>query len=221
MAISRNDQLGMSGTNLAGGLASLLLGNNSTNPAKSANKYLDKIYGQINPMLQPYANAGTNVLGNFNSQLMEMLKNPGDIIKRLGSGYQESPGYKWDLKQGEEAINNAAASSGMLGTPQHQVQSSQLASNLASKDFDTYLNHILGLFGGGLQGEQGEISQGYNASNDLAQALSSILGTKAQYAYGGQAAKNAGKTNAFESIGSGLGELFGPAIGALGTFFGL
>lgn len=159
-------------------------------PAKKAQPYLDQIPGQLHPYYDPYVNAGRNALSGLPGIYNQMMQNPGDIISRLGAGYKPSPGYQWQLGQGEEAINNASAAGGMIGTPQHQQQAGQLASNLANQDYEQYLNHVLGLFGGGVSGQQGLSDTGFKASNDLATNLAQALMSQSNLAYAGQANQN-------------------------------
>lgn len=177
------------------------------NPAGGAIKYLDQIPGQIKPYYDPYIEAGNRAMPGLEHSYDEMINDPNAIIKRLGAGYQKSPGYDWRLQQGEGAIGNAAAAGGMSGTPQHQQQAGQLAENMAGEDYDKYLDHVLGLFGGGVQGKQGISNQGYNASTSLADALAQILGTKAQYKYAGQAGENQAKSSDTGNIFGGLAGL--------------
>lgn len=191
----------------------------SKDPSKEANKYLDQIPDQLKQYLMPYINAGMGALPNLqgiSGEYEKMYKDPNEIISRLGSGYRESPGYRWKLNQGENAINNAAAMNGMIGTGQHQQQAGELAGNLADQDFQQYLGKILELFTGGLQGragiESGIFNTGAEAGGSLAANLAKILQAKAGLAYEGAANKNKQTSDIFSNIGS-MGSKIGSAIG--------
>lgn len=204
------------------------------NPADAAMPYLDKIPGTISPYYAPYIGAGTNAIGQEQGQFKQLLSNlpniqtqfnqltsdPSQIYNKFGAGYQKSPGYQFELQEGLNAANNAAAAGGMLGTPAHQETATSFATNLASKDFNDYLTHILGLYGTGLQGQQslygaglngveGLGQLGYNASNDLATNLANVLQSQSNLAYAGQANENQSHGGGLGSIFSGLGALAG------------
>lgn len=183
-----------------------ILGNNNANPANAAMPYLDQIPGTLKPYYDPYINAGKTSLGNLMGQYQSLM-NPESIMKMLGSGYQQSPGYQFNMNQGMNAINSAAASGGMLGTPSHQQQAGSMASNLASQDYNNYFNNAMGLYGRGLSGQEGINQTGYSASDSLAQALAANLMNQGNMAYLGQANQNQSR-----------GDLFGTLVG-LGSSF--
>lgn len=160
------------------------------NPANKAMKYLSQTPGQTQPYYQPYQEAGKGALDDLQNRYKQMLDNPGEIMGKLGAGYKQSPGYANTLREAMNAANQASAAGGMLGTPQHMQQSSEIAGNVANKDFEEYLNHILGLYQGGLGGEQGIEQQGYGANTDYANLLANLNQQKAGYSYAGQAGKN-------------------------------
>lgn len=178
-------------------------------PSKGAQKYLDQVPGVMKPYYDPWINAGREALPKLQGEYGEMMSDPGAIIARLAAGYKESPGYQYKLGQGEQAITNAQASGGMLGTPQHQQEAGQLAENLSSEDFDKYLQEVLGLFGGGLQGTAGLSDTGFKGSSDLATNLATALMNQAGLSYAGQASRN-----------KNTGDLLGGFLGAAKNFFG-
>ncbi len=198
--------------------------------AGKAMPFLNQMPGQISPYYQPYVDSGHQALGQYQGQVGQLtgmlpglqnqyqglMNNPQDIISRLGGTYHQSPGYQFNLNQGEEAINNAAAAGGMAGSPQHQYQAGQLASNFANQDYNQYMDRIMGLFGQGLQGSQGLYGaglqglqglneQGYGASTGLAGDLASILSNKANLGYAGQNNQNQMSGNLLGQLMSLLG----------------
>lgn len=179
------------------------------NPARGAQEPLDKIPGTITPYYKPYAEAGMNALPGYQDIMNKLLQNPDEFINMLGKGYQKSPGYDWRMEQGQNAINNASASGGMLGTPQHQQQAGELATNLADQDYEKYMDRILQGLGLGAQGTAGIIGQGAQSSGDLATALAQALMSKSNLRYAGQANQN-----------QMTGGLLGNIIGGIGSFFG-
>lgn len=161
-----------------------------SNPANAAQPYLNQIPGTITPYYQPYIDQGQQSMHILGQQYGQQVYNPDQIINTLGAGYQTSPGYQWDVQQGTEAANNAAAAGGYVGTPEHQQQESEMEQGIASKDYNTYMDEALGLRSQGLRGEEGLNSIGYSASNSLAENLAQALMSQANLAYAGAANQN-------------------------------
>jgi len=86
--------------------------------------------------------------------------------------------------------NNAAAAGGMAGSPQNSQQNMQLATNLGNQDYYNYMGNAMNAYGMGLQGAQGMMNQGYDASNQLGQNMSDIMNNQAMLQYSGQADQN-------------------------------
>lgn len=191
-------------------------GSHMKNPSKGVDPYFNEAKQTGKNYLNPYINRGQQA-GNQLPGIYEGMLNPNDLIGKIGAGYQKSPGYDWQLNQGENAISNAASAGGMIGTPQHQQQAGQLAGNLANQDFWNYLKEALGLYGGGVKGLEGLNTQGFQGSEDLVSLLSSILGTQGAYKYAGNAAMNAGEAKRGENIFGGLGNLIGAFGGGSGS----
>jgi hypothetical protein len=222
---ARNFGLAAGAGGIGAGIAGLLGGGD--NPYDAASKYYDQIPGTMQRYFNPYISAGQgamgqlqgqygNLLGNYSGvqgQYNQLMNDPNGFLSKIGAGYQKSPGFDWQMNQGMNAANNAAASGGMAGSPQHQQQAATMATGLANQDYYNYLNHALGLYntglqgnaglyGAGLQGLQGMNQMGYNASNELAGGLSNSYMNQGNLAYSGQAAQN-------QAQGSQWGDIFG------------
>jgi hypothetical protein len=199
--VKQNPWLASLGAGAMGAGAGSMLGGYK-DPTKAANPF----YEQIKQMLPQYFNPSIEA-GNKGRELSqgaygEML-DPNALIKKIGTGYQESPGYQFQKQQGLDAATNAAASGGMLGTPQHQQQAATMAGNLANQDFYSYLERALGQYGQGAQGEQHLSDIGGEGSMDLGQLLASILNTQGGLAYKGAQEKNQGNADIFGNLMSG------------------
>lgn len=197
-----------------GGLAGLFGGNKSkSNPSYFANQYLNQVPGAINPYFQPYINAGQGVAPGLQKTYEGLTENPGEFYNKISAGYKESPGYQFKLQQALNSANNAAAAGGTIGTPQHQQISADVTNGIASQDFENYLSHALGLFGGGLSGQEGIVNRGYQAGTRYGEDIGDLLGRQGQYAYAGQAGLNQenakNKADIFSGLGSLLPFLFG------------
>lgn len=214
-----------------GGLGSVaggaynLFGGGGKNPADQASNTIGQIPGQTKPYYDPYMQAGKGALGDLQNQYGQLLGDTGSVYDRLGAGYKESPGYQFKLNQALQAGGNAAAAGGMAGSPQHQQQSMQMAGDIASQDYENYINHVLGLYGAGLSGEEGINKMGYDANKDYAGNIANALQQQADLQFKGQAGQNAARSGGVGDIFSGLGMLGGtmfggPAGGAAGAGIG-
>lgn len=158
--------------------------------SKKSMKYLNKIPSTISPYYDPYINAGNEALPTLQNQYGQLANDPGAKYSELGAGYESSPGYNFALQQALSASGNASAAGGMAGSPMHEQQNMDVASNMASRDYDEYMRQVMGLYGTGLQGEQGLYNTGYGASDTLAKMLAENLQNQAGLSYSGAANKN-------------------------------
>ena len=182
-----------------------LLGNIFNNPAKAANKQLDQIPGQMHDMYDPYINAGMGQLPGMQEQYGQLMNNPGQRINEIGGAYQQSPGYQFQLDQAMQAGNNAAAAGGMSGSPMHQQQSMQLASNLANQDYNQWLSNALGGYQTGLSGSSHLYDTGFSGTNELAQSIMDTLLGKASNAYSGAESMNKSIGGLVSALSGGFG----------------
>jgi len=207
----QNFGMNATGAGMIGSGLMNMFGGGNKNPADAAMPYLQQIPGQAKPYYDPYIQAGTGALPEWQKQLQSLLNDPGALLNRLGQGYQASPGYQWQLNQGENAIGNAMAAGGMAGSPEHGQRAGQLAENLANQDYYNYLDKVLGLYGSGLSGEQNLQKQGFDASSQFANLLANALAGQGEYAYGGVAGENQAKSQGMNNLFGGLGAIAGIA----------
>jgi hypothetical protein len=195
----------------AAGGAMNLFGNKkrSAAPMNAANPYLNSIPGQVNPYYAPYMNAGNDALNKTKSEYDKLIGDPNAMYDKFAGGYKESPGYKSRMEEAMRAITNSQAAGGMAGSMQHQQYSADKALDLHSKDFEDYLNHVMGLYGAGLSGESGIEKQGFEANTDYANMLANITGQKASMAYGAKNQENENYSKGWDQIFGGLGSAAG------------
>lgn len=192
---------------IASGLMSLF-GGGANNPYDAASKYYDQIPGTMKPYFDQYINSGKNAMGDLEKEYGNLMNDPGSILARLGKGYTESPGFKFERDQGLNSINNAASAGGMMGTNQHQQQAGALATNLANKDYGDYLKNAMGMYGQGLGGKQDINKMGFDASTGMGKMLAELLMNKGNMAFSGEASKNAANSNGMGSLFGGLASFF-------------
>jgi hypothetical protein len=221
---------------------------------QQANQYLGQTPGYVDQYLSPYMQAGQGAMGTLQGQYQGLLgqnpsgqyqnlvnqsnpmenylgltRNPGEIMNQMGSGYQQSPGYQYNVDQATKASNNAAAAGGFIGSPQQQEQLAHQVSGMASQDYNQYLNNAMGLYGQGLQGMgnlygagmqgmQGQQQLGYGAAQGANQTLSDMLRAQAQNAQSQaemQYYNTQDRNKAKAEQGSAMGGLFGGLLGGL------
>jgi hypothetical protein len=189
-----------------GGIFGSIMGQlNYNSPMEAASPYLENIAGTITPYYQPYINAGQNALSSLMGQYGSLINDPSAKMNQMGSQYQASPGYQYNVDQTTKAMNQAAAAGGMVGSPQEQQQLGQVVSGLANQDYYNYLNQAMGLYNTGLSG-MGNINQmGYQASSGLAENLANSLMSQAGLAYAGTTAENQNTGGFWGGIGGMLG----------------
>lgn len=196
-----NSNFNVGGTLFGAGLGSLLGGAMGPDP----NQYYNQIPGVYHQQLDPYSNMGHQLLPQMQQNYQNMM-NPGQFLNSMGQGFQQDPGYQFNLHQALMGSNQAQAAGGMAGSPQSQQFGAQIASNMADQGYQNYLNHATGAYNSGLQGMQGLETQGFDASNNMASGLASVLQNQAMM----QAAKN-------QQNQSGMSSMFGGLFGGGGT----
>jgi len=184
-----------------------LTGGNAKNPYDSAEGYFNQIPGRLHEGYDPYINAGRSAMGDLQGQYGQLINDPNAMYNKFAKGYQQSPGYQWQLGQGMNAAGNAAAAGGMAGSPQHQQQAATMAEGLANQDFQRYMDSITGMYGKGISGLEGINTMGYGASTGLADSLANHLAMQGQSAFAGQASQNQARGNMWGNIIGGAGAL--------------
>lgn len=176
-------------------------------PSKVANEYMTQIPGQLEKYFNPYINRGNQAGDVLQGQYGNLLNDPGNMLNKIGQGYQQSPGFKFALQQALQGAGHAAAAGGMAGSPQHEQQSMELATNLANQDYGNWISRALGLYGQGLSGEQGMYGVGAQAGMGLGENIAANLANQAKLAYAGQAGENERENDIWGAIGGGIGTL--------------
>jgi hypothetical protein len=164
-------------------------------PSSAASPYFEQIPGAVSPYLKPYSDAGAGAIPTLQGQYSSLLNDPSGMVDKIGAGYKQSPGFKYALQQALAGSDRAAAAGGYTGLPQHSAESMEAAEGLASKDFNSYLQAVLGQYNHGLEGEQGLYSGGVSSSNAMAQAIAQALATQGSLAFRGAEDKNAQQNN--------------------------
>ncbi len=205
MALDQNQMMKMYGGSMLGGGLMDLFGNKK-NPADKANEYLNRIPGEAGKYYEPWRQLGERTIPGMEDEYNKLLGNPGDKLNQIGQNYKQSPGFNFALQQALGASNRGAAAGGMAGSPASQQQNMQIGSDLASQDYNNWMQNALGLYNQGLGGKQDFMHMGQNSSNNMADMIQQMLAQQAAYGYQGQASKN--QSNPWGNILGGLAGMF-------------
>lgn len=186
-------QMGLSGIQ---GLLGGLFGD-SGKPYEEYQKWMQ----QAQQAQQPYLNAGSGAIGDY-QEWLKGQKDPSGFINNLMGKYQQSPYTSYLQQQAQNAGQNAASASGLMGSTPMMQQMQQNSANIAQQGQNDWLQNVLGINKQYGQGQQNLMQGGQNAAN----SLSGIYNQMGQAAYGKQAGK---QQDFWNTIGGGLGMLGG------------
>jgi len=179
------------------------------NPADEASKYYDQIAGKTGQYFDPYNQAGQSQIPGLQEQYGKGMNDPGGLLNEIGGSYKQSPGLNFAIQQALMGGNNAAAAGGMAGSPQHQQQNMGLATNLASQDYNDWLQQATGIYGNAMTGSQGMANQGQQAGSNQANMIAQSLAQQGTNAYSGQQNKNQNNSDFWNMAGKAAGAFFG------------
>lgn len=177
------------------------------NPADEAMPYLDRIPGATQNYMNPYFESGTRALSGLEDQYKNLLGNPGDVLNKIGEGYKESPGLKFAIQQALGASGRGQAAGGMAGSPQHEQQNMQLASDISSQDYNNWLGRATGLYGQGLSGQQDLSHMGQQAGQSLSDTIAQTLAQQGNLEFQGGRQQNQNRNDLWGNIIGGVGSL--------------
>ena len=166
--------------------------------AQAASDQLDfskQIYADQKNAFAPYLQGGTNAFNAYQSELGLGAAPAGY------TGYQQTPGYQFQLNQGLDAAKSAAMLRGGLGSGSTLTALNNYGQGVANQDYQTYLNRLQGVAGMGQAAAGGQASAaGQYGANGLS-AIGSrgdALASGTMGAYNGLAS---GINNALSSYG--------------------
>ena len=123
-------------------------------------------------------------------------------------GYEASPGYQWQLEQGQKAIDGSAAARGNVFSSGTLDRQQQMGQGLAAQDYGNHLARLMGVSSMG----QNSVAQQATAAQNLGTGVSNALGSIGN----AQAAGAIGKGNALSDMMGNLGGWYGYQQGANG-----
>lgn len=151
-------------------------------------------YTQNVAMEQPYMNAGAGALSEYDQLLGITPQNaagtpagtaaPGTATTMNGadqlSALADTPGYQFQLQQGEQAIQNqASATTGVLSTAENQA-ATRYAEGLAGTTYNSFMDRLNGVNTEGQQAASQTVAAGQANSNAQAQIVQGETNATAQ-----------------------------------------
>jgi hypothetical protein len=192
----------------ASGLGGIFGGLFGKDPYKNASKEYETGAKNASGYQNPFYQAGTGALGDFQNYLKGM-KDPSEFLNNLMKNYKESDYTKNLQNESERSGVNAASASGLIGSTPFLKQQQKNAGEIAQGGMNDWLKQALGInseYGSGLEKLTG---MGQNAGNRLSDIFSNLGNEKAGASYGSDMAKNKQMQDFF----SGLMSLFGSFSG--------
>lgn len=111
-------------------------------------------------------------------------------------GFQESPGYQWQLEQGLGAVNALAGARGGLDSGRTREDLMKTGMGLANQDYWNYMTRLGGLVDTGMGAATISGNAGQNAAAGVSNALAGFGNAQAAGAIGAGNAWNSGINNA-------------------------
>jgi hypothetical protein len=173
--------------------------------------------GKGEGFLDPFRKGGLGAL----SQLQQMFgESPEDIINRIQGQYQETPGFQFQRKRAQEALQNQLAAAGLGGSAEAIQRSGQLASNLAQTGQQQNLQNVLGQRQQQMGGLENILGTGFGAAGQeagLQKSMADLFGQIGQAQFGGDVSQSQALSGLFGALGQGAGMMFGmPGMGGMG-----
>jgi len=219
------------GIGAAGSLASGIIGSNAAssgakaqeNAAQLASNTELSMFNTAQSDLQPYMQGGTNALaalqkilgigpgGSGATNPMLQMLGIGANGQATGGGidpskFQSSPGYQFQMQQGEDAITNSNAAKGIGGNALKQLQS--YGQGTANQGWQQYLSNLSGAYGNLTDQLSNLVGRGQGAAGGVASAamgLGSEIGGNQIGAGNAQASGTIGSANALGGALQGIG----------------
>ncbi|WP_418610183.1 hypothetical protein [Gluconobacter cerinus] len=144
-----------------------------------------------NALLDPYATTGTNALNSLSNGLTETY-------------LQSTPGYQWNLSQGEQGVTNSAAARGLANSGAALKGASTYASGLADSTYQNQFNDTNALANYGYNALTGQSTNDINTANLAGQARMAGVGATMS----GTTAMSNALSNGLTSLGNQASSLF-------------
>lgn len=198
---------------IAGGMmqsnAATQAANVQANAADKALALQEKQYNESKAASQPWVNAGKTALEAYMGEL-----GLSDAAKSgtFQSGFQKTPGYDFQMQQGQEGVQNSLAALGMKNSGAGLKAITRYSQGLADQTYNNYLDRLSAASTGG----QAQVSQ----NNALGQNAVAQMGQTLQDKGAATASGYVGSANAWGNALTNLSKNAGWALGMGSNNFG-
>lgn len=165
----------------------------------------------------PYSQAGGQGL---DMSLNALGMNGAAGNQAATNAFQASPGYKFQMDQGMQAINRAAAARGMLGSGNNTIDLLKYAQGLANQEYGNWQNRLGSLADLGMNAAQGQTGRQGSMSNIDMNAANMSQNSWNNYGSNMQNALQPPQQTQKSGLGAAIGGGLGLAGTAAGAYFG-
>jgi hypothetical protein len=162
-----------------GALGSLFGSRQQASAARDAADMQWRQYAQQREDMMPWLEQGRNALAM--------------LAPQVAAPFQVTPGYQWNLAEGQRAINANMAARGLLDSTARGRALARYSQGLAAQEYNNYLNRLAALAG-----------VGQTAAGNLGMAGAGAAGAAGQALTHAGGAAGAGTVGAFNALARGL-----------------
>jgi hypothetical protein len=189
---------GAIGGSLISSSASKSAANTQAEAAQQAAQLQAQQYQQTQANLAPYMSLGTNAIPFLQNALG---LGPGGSGQINPTQFIASPGYQFQMQQGLQGVNAAAAARGGVNSGNTMKALTSFGQGLAGQNFQQYLNNLYQTIGGG-QNAAASLG-GFGANSAMAQG---------NFGVGAGNALAAGQVGSANALSGGLGAATNPYL---------
>ena len=181
--------------------------NTQAQAADEAASLQNQQYQQTQANLAPFMSLGTNAIPFLQNALGI---GPGGSGQINPTQFIASPGYQFQMQQGLQGVNAAAAARGGVNSGNTMKALTSFGQGLAGQNFQQYLNNLYQTIGGG-----------QNAAASLGGFGASAAQAAGNFGVGAGNAQAAGTVGSANALSGGLGSLTSPStLASLQSLFG-
>ena len=178
----------------------MLAGSKQSKAAKEAAAMSEKQYEQTREDLAPWREAGRMSLRDLQGRMPELTQPFGM------EQFQESPAYKFNLEQGQKAIEKAAAKRGMFYAPQTLQDIGKYSQGVASNEFQNAFSNYNTNMGNIWNRLYGLSGTGQNAAAQTGAFGAAAAGQQGGYMTDAASARAAGTVGAANALSGAYGD---------------
>ena len=184
-------------SSLVGAGASIFGASTEANAAQQAAQLQYQEYQNTQRLLSPYVQAGTGAIGGYQGALNTLQQgfNPQNLAA--------TPGYQFQLQQGEQAVTDQATATGGVGGGNTLKALTQYGQGLASTTFQQQFQDWLSQNQSVLQGYGNLVNTGENAAAGTGAAGQTYANNAGNYLTQGASAVAGGATGVTNALNSG------------------